>query len=351
MRVRLSCSAVVAFLVTVSQVLVATAIAQENSVASPSTVSNNQNSAENNRTQIGANAEALQESGFSESSPATAKIPTQPDWFPLPAEQQQHIDQLLDFWQQSSDKIRQCTCDFTRWDYDPTYCDYRNPQSQELAAFAVWRGQIRYAAPDKALLETTELWKFAMVKDQPDMEKSDDQNLKLKWMCDGKYIYDFDFVHKRLTDIEIPTAFQGDGLVNSPLPFLFGANRDTLLNRFWIRPITPANATDEYWLQVIPKRLEDARTYSKVELVIARQDFLPKSMILFSANYDPKENPVSQAYVFENRKINGQLADLQNFLGIFIKPKLPFGWERTEQKQFADDSVTAQKEELLRQRK
>jgi TIGR03009 family protein len=279
------------------------------------------------------------------------QAPAQPEWIPLPPEQQQHVDQLLEYWQKSSDQIRRCTCEFTRWDYDPTYCDYRNPQTQELAAFAVWRGEIRYAAPDKAMLETTELWKFAMEGDDPTMEQSQDQNLKLKWMCDGKYVYEYDFVNKRLTDMSIPDAFQGDGLVNSPLPFLFGANRETLLNRFWIRPITPANATDEYWLQVIPKRLQDARTYSRVELVIARQDFLPKSMILFSANYDPKENPVSQAYVFENRKINGHLSAIQDFLGNFIRPKTPFGWERVEQKSFFDDSLTAQKEELEHTRK
>lgn len=277
-----------------------------------------------------------------------AASPVQPEWWPLPADQAEHVSQLLDYWQQSSDQIRQCTCEFTRWDYDPDYCNYRNPQTQELYAFAVWRGELRFASPDKALFETKELWKFVMNGEKPDMEKSEDQNLKLKWICDGAFVYDYNYVTKVLTDIRIPQEFQGEGLVNSPLPFLFGANRETLLNRFWIRPITPANATDEYWLQVIPKRLEDARTYSRVEIIIARDDFLPKSMIIFSRNYDPKTDPVSQAYVFEHRKINGQLAAVQDFFTVFIRPKLPLGWTRVEQKAFADDSVAAQKEELER---
>ena len=277
--------------------------------------------------------------------------PTQPQWWPLPDDQTEHVSQLLDYWQKSSDQIHQCTCDFTRWDYDPTYCNYRNPQSQELAAFAVWRGELRYAAPDKAMFETNEVWKFKLENDQADMEKSEDQNLKLKWVCDGKFIYDYNFISKVLNDIEIPAEFQGEGLVNSPLPFLFGANRETLLERFWIRPITPAGVTEEYWLEAIPKRLEDSRTYSRVEIIIARQDFLPKSMIIFSPNYDPKTNQTSQAYVFENRKINGQLAAVQDFFGVFIKPKTPLGWSRVEQKPFADDSITAQKEELERAKK
>lgn len=274
--------------------------------------------------------------------------PTQPKWFPLPADQAEHISQLLDYWQKSSDQIKQCTCEFTRWDYDPTYCNYRSTDSQELAAFAVWRGEIRFASPDKAMFETNELWKFTMENDKPDMAKSADQTLKLKWICDGSYIYEYNFINKVLTDIEIPAKFQGEGMVNSPLPFLFGANRETLLNRFWIRPITPASATEEYWLEAIPKRLEDARTYSRVEIVISQQDFLPKSMVLFAPNYDPKTNPISQAYVFENRKINGTLAAVQDFLRVFIKPSTPIGWTRAEQKPFADDSVTAQKEEIER---
>src|SRR5262245_6623134 len=60
--------------------------------------------------------------------------PTQPKWIPLPAEQQQHVDQLLDYWQKSSDQIRCCTCDFTRWDYDPAFCAHRDAQTNALAA-------------------------------------------------------------------------------------------------------------------------------------------------------------------------------------------------------------------------
>jgi TIGR03009 family protein len=298
----------------------------------------------------GGQLQPMKEAGSANADQAVDQVrsPVQPEWWPLPTDQAEHVSQLLDYWQNSSDHIRQCTCEFTRWDYDPAYCNYRDPQTQALAAFAVWRGELRFASPDKAVFETTELWKFKLDGDKPDMEKNIDENLKLKWVCDGECIYDYNFVTKVLTDIRIPEEFRGEGLVNSPLPFLFGANRETLLNRFWIRPITPPEAKEEYWLQVIPKRLEDARTYSRVEIIIARQDFLPKSMIIFSANYDPKTEPVSQAYVFENRKINGQLAALQDFLRVFVKPKLPMGWSRVEQKVFTDDGVTAQKEEIER---
>jgi TIGR03009 family protein len=201
------------------------------------------------------------------------------------------------------------------------------------------------------MFEETELWRFALdEKSQPGLEKNEDAELLTKWMCDGNATYSFDSKDKKLTEIEIPAEFHGDGLVNSPLPFLFGANRQVLLSRYWIRPITPANATDEYWLLAVPKRIEDARTFSHVELIIARQDFLPKSMIIYPQGYDPKEKPVSHAYVFENRKINNQLANLKDFMGFFIKPKLPRGWEWVKQKAYADEA-TAQRQELEKLRK
>ncbi len=332
--------------------LLATCLAISNSAAAQGQQPSNQSTAGIGADELPPNAAAPQDTGFSGSEQvASTQPPTQPEWFPLPADQKQHVDQLLDFWQKSSDQVHQCTCEFTLWEYDPTFCAYRNPQSQELAAHSVWRGMIRHASPDKALYETNEAWRFAITDDKPNLEKVEDENIKQKWICDGKYTYNYDFVNKKLIDMPIPSEFQGQGLVNSPLPFLFGADRQTLQSRFWIRPITPANAKDEYWLEAIPKQLADARIYSRVELVIARQDFLPKSMILFAPNYDPKEHPVSQAFVFENRTINGNLEAIKDFFGGFIRPKTPFGWERVEQKPFADDSITAQKEELERTRK
>jgi TIGR03009 family protein len=274
--------------------------------------------------------------------------PLEPDWMrTMSAEERGYVEQLLDYWQASSQQIRQCTCDFTEWRYDPTYCNFRNPQTNELAAYAVWRGQIKYASPDKAMLETTEAWTFRMNQEnqQPDLEKAEDDSLKQKWICDGGYVYEYDFLRKVLTDVAIPEAYRGEGLVNSPLPFLFGAQRQTMLERYWVHVITPPQATDEYWLEAVPKRIEDTRNYSRVQVVIARQDFLPKSMIVYPPNYDP-QSPVSTAYVFENRRINSNLDKLRDFLQLFIRPSLPLGWTRQEHKAYGEDTITAQREQM-----
>ncbi len=289
-------------------------------------------------------------------SPATGIVPQEsaaplaPDWFAkMTPEEQQYVSQLLEYWQSSSQQIRQCTCDFTKWSYDPAFCNYRNPQTNELAAYAVWRGQIKYASPDKAFFETTEAWQFKLNESQqPDLAKTENEELKLKWLCDGRYIYEYDFAKKVLRDLAIPAEYQGEGLINSPLPFLFGADRQTMLNRYWIHVITPASATDEYWLEAVPKRLEDARNYSRVHVIIARQDFLPKSIIVFPVDYDALQRPASEAYLFENRRINSSLDKLKDFLGIFVKPSVPLGWTREEVKPMGDDTITAQREEMQR---
>jgi hypothetical protein len=100
--------------------------------------------------------------------------PTAPDWAShMTPEEQRYIEQVLDYWQTSSQKIHQCTCDFTRWSYDSEFCNYRNPQTNELCAYAVRRGVIKYASPDKAFLDTTETWHFDLSATQkPDLKKS-----------------------------------------------------------------------------------------------------------------------------------------------------------------------------------
>ena len=275
----------------------------------------------------------------------TAAPPQRP--FPeLDQQQSQYLGQLLDFWEQSSGQVERYTCDFQRWDYDPTYCQYRNPGDNRLAAFAIARGSIRYAAPDKGMFETTQVWDFAgppeKAGDSPQYEEREDKERtnanREKWICDGRGIYEFDFANKRLYEMEIPPEMQGDGLANSPLPFLFGVKKEVIQERYWIRVITPDGVEDEYWLEAWPKRIDDARNYQKLEIVLARKDFLPKSMHVYATNYDEVNNPMSRAFEFGNRKINSQLSGFQQFLGKFVRPQTPIGWKRVNRNSIASQS-------------
>ena len=120
-------------------------------------------------------------------------------------------------------------------------------------------------------------------------------------------------------------------MVNSPLPFLFGAKKDVVKNRYWLRTATPPNVKNEYWLEAYPKRIEDARIYKKIEIIIDGTDFLPKSLHVYSANYNPAENELtSYLLLFANRRRNDPRDKVRDFLKLFVRPTKPLGWTRTE---------------------
>lgn len=266
-----------------------------------------------------------------------APIPTVPAWY-AEMNQQQHsyIAQLLDYWQTSSDKVQQYKCDFRRYDYDTGIVNWRDPNTNQLAAAAIMQGEIRFAAPDKACYQTTIVHDFDLNEGtgKPDYKQREDKTTnREKWICDGKAIYEYDHVERRLYETEIPPEMQGKGLVNSPIPFLFGASRDDILGRYWVRVVTPNGVEDEYWLEAVPKKREDRQTYSKIELVLSRDDFLPTMLHIYAPNYDPsKNNFTSRVFEFHNRKVNSGLAKIQDFLNNFVRPSTPIGWKRVARK-------------------
>lgn len=267
--------------------------------------------------------------GQPEGIPVTPQLP---EGFPLAPDHQKYIEQLLEAWEKSSGQIKRCVVDFQRIEYNPELCNYRDPRTGALAGCTVIQGEIRFQAPDKASYEADKIWDFAAPPEReggnPQYKQRTDADLsREKWICDGEATYEFDFQNKRLYEQRIPSEYRGEGLVNSPLPFVFGAKKDVLLNRYWIKVITPRDVTDAYWLEIYPKRASDAKEYQKIQLVISQQDFLPSSMHIFSVNYHEANNPVSRFIEFGNRRVNGQLSGVSAFLNMFIRPKAPLGWE------------------------
>jgi TIGR03009 family protein len=269
-----------------------------------------------------------------------ATPPQHPAWDPLPPNEANYLNSLLDYWEQSSQQIKLCKCDFICWEYDPTFCIYRDPGDNKLAAYIVKTGELRFQAPDKARYDTHEVWDFKQPPQQPgqqpiyEQREQTDQNRE-RWICDGQTIYEFNFAQKRLYETQIPPEMQGNGLVNSPLPFVFGAKKEVILDRFWVR-VLPRNIENEYWLEALPKRIDDARNYQKLEIIIAREDFLPKSIHIYAPNFDAKLNPISRHFEFKNRYINDQLSKIQDFLGLFVRPNTPLGWERVDRQALTD---------------
>lgn len=290
---------------------------------------------------------------------AESRATRQPAGFPLPGNQAAYMEQLLDHWQKVSDQIEAYRCNFQRFDYDSSIVNYRDPQSNRLAAYQVAWGEIKYAAKDKASFETTKMMKFIRPAQQPggddewetvDGYTSFGKTTHERWICDGKSVFDFDFVGKRMYETEIPPSLQGN-VVESPLPFLFGANKKDVMTRYWIRYIpkyrTDAKGQkqlieDEYWLEAYPKTINDARMYSKLEIILAREDFMPIAIHMYSPQYDGKENFESRYFYFQDREVNSQLHKFQNFMSVFVRPKLPMGWKQLKRSMATASTANAQ---------
>ena len=263
--------------------------------------------------------------------------PRMPVGFPLDAENQKYIEQLLAYWEGTSQQVTHYQCAMTRWTYDQEVCNFRKPENNQLVAAVIARGSVRYRSPDKGMYEVTEQWQFGGPAEQPGGDPKYERRAltnkdfaeQEKWICDGRSIYEYDFQRKQITELTLPPEAQGEGLKNSPLPFVFGAKAAELLDRYWIRDVTPPNVTDQYWLEAWPKRASDAQSYSKLEIILTRDPFLPAAIHMYAPNYDPKTNPSKMVFEFRDREINGTLAGLLD--RFFIRPSTPFGWERAVQ--------------------
>lgn len=234
-----------------------------------------------------------------------------------------YIDELLKHWETQSAKIQRYRTEFSRWVTDPVF-----GPAETFRTFS--KGEIRYEAPDKGLfrVDSTGQWTApAQAGGQPTYPDQGDAG-KQQWICDGKSLFEFDYSQKKLVERELPPEMQGKAIADGPLPFVFGAKRETIKARYWLRVTTTseAKARNEYWLEAYPKRREDATNYAKIEIIIAGADFLPSAIKIY------ERNNTETIYQFTNRSSNWNLT-LEK-LGLWrsaFDPATPGGWERIKE--------------------
>ena len=288
-------------------------------------------SAEQRMAMQAAQQQAFDQQNMEAAQAAAIHEPQRP--FPeLPQNEQQYLEQMLDYWETSSQKVKQYVCDFQRYEYDSGTVNYRDPNTNQLAAATFAKGVIKYAEPDKGFYETTKIMAFdsppAAAGEEAKYKTLAAEEAKEKWICDGKNVYEYDYKNKKLYESELPADMRGDRIIDSPMPFLFGAKKAQILDRYWVR-VVPQDSETEYYLEAYPKRIDDARLYSKIEIVLAREDFLPKAMHVYSPQYNPaKGNFQSRYFAFNDRSVNDSVSRFQNFFAIFIRPKTDIGWKR-----------------------
>jgi TIGR03009 family protein len=217
--------------------------------------------------------------------------------FRLTPQEQARVDWALKAWEQRSSQVKTFACSFVRREYDEVFGRPDVPTHTDF-------GEIRYEAPDQGLFWVRE----------PEERRE-------RWVCDGRSVYEFNFVTKKLTQYELPPELQGKAISNGPLPFLFGSTAEKLRQRYFLRLITPNDRKGEVWLQAYPKHRADAANFSRAELILTGPEMTPFALQIYLPN-----GKTRLSYVFQDIKVN---ATLTNFLQRNpFNVTTPIGWKR-----------------------
>jgi TIGR03009 family protein len=241
-----------------------------------------------------------------------------PAGFPLTAPDQARVDQILDYWEHHTSKIKTYQCKFIRENYDFVFGEKSKPKSIDV-------GTIRYNAPDKGLMRVDKTYDYNPKATDPKQRYvQQDVQFGEYWVCDGESVYQFDARTKVLTETKLAPDMRGKAIGDGPLPFLFGAKAETMKQRYWIREVTPKdNPQAEYFLEATPKRQEDAANFDRllVRLAVDKEQLVPRAM-----QVDKKQAKV--VYQFQDHTANDTLHRVQGFLDSFVRPKTPLGWTK-----------------------
>ena len=152
--------------------------------------------------------------------------PQQPAWIPLDAGHEKWVNQVLQYWEERSSKIKALTCQFRKWEYDPVFgpkeADGRTPNFK--APLTIAEGEIKYASPDKGKFQVTSLSRYSGPPTMPGGDPQyavQDASFSEHWVSDGKNVFEYDARNKRLIQRELPPEMQGKAIADGPLPFLF----------------------------------------------------------------------------------------------------------------------------------
>jgi len=272
-----------------------------------------------------------------------------PAWIPLSAEHEKYLDQVLRYWEYNSSKIERYQCEFNRWIYDlPPDATGRpvTDRSGNEAARQISQGIIKFMAPDKAMFQSHRVWKFdPKTRSYTEVRAEEDRD---HWICDGHWIYEFDYRQKVLRKIELPPEMRGKAITRGPLPFLFRARAADIKERFWLRVDTPPEAKGEYHLEIVPRTQEDAAQFRLCRLIIDESDFLPKALVIV-----PRSNQGNttqrEVLTFEKRQVNWTFKDLLNELNLwsrdFYEPAVPQGWKLVVEPYAAQPGVATRGED------
>jgi len=258
---------------------------------------------------------------------------------PPTPEAEAYLDQVLKHWENSTADIQRYSCLFTRWQYNSTenFVDElakkvgRDIRTVHVSASS---GELKYMAPDQGMFKIDLLLKLSGqldAKNQPEY-KSYENSFGEWWLCDGERVYEYDRSAKECRRFTMPPELKGAGILESPMPFMFGVKAEKVRARYWVRALAPVKDEQGKELLVIeayPKFQSDAVNYDHVQIYLDRELSLPARLVKFNTEHldMPGENlrDSREIFYFRDAAIQGSKRNLiAKFSDIFTKSFIPF---------------------------
>jgi TIGR03009 family protein len=200
------------------------------------------------------------------------------------------LDALLKEWERKTAGIKTLHGEHFRREYNDVF------QVQKQS-----EGEFYFESPDKGRIDIRGI----PPKSNQVANKKNPQNgqpfkleagLDQTWICNGKEIVVVDPPQKQFERMPIPPEMQGNNIIRSPLPFLFGMKAEDAKRRF---QMTIVDEKPEYWLlDVVPRSKVDGQNYSQARVFLDKETYVPFAVRLV----DPAGSGTTE-YLFYREKL------------------------------------------------
>lgn len=222
------------------------------------------------------------------------------------------LAELLTNWSRASDQIKTLHGRHTRRVYDTTFGIER-----------ISYGEVWFQAPDKGRIDIKAVDITEKMRGERQVEGAKVQrnaqgvpfklvsDQEAKWICDGTRVFDIKEEDKSAQIANLPPTLRGKDIMNSPLPFLFGMPPQEAVKRFDMEITKDYRPQHPYViLKALPLQQQDATNWSRAEIYLNTQTYLPTSVKLL----DPGEKS-STVYSFTKIEINKGNGFINTVLG------------------------------------
>lgn len=256
-----------------------------------------------------------------------------PPPFVLTPQEQADLDKALDEWERQSSQVNKFQGKFTHWKYDPTFLPPQLGPKGELVEQPIKysTGEIKYAAPDKGLIEEVESQE--VTNPGTPGQKVVKHGYGEHWACDGKILSALDHEKKEVHRTPLPPEMQGKFISEGPLPFAFGTKAAPLKARYYLRLITPPGETKSVWLDIRPRFQKDLTNFIEVDVILRAKDMVPTAIQITHAEVKvPMATAQGQKIVAARQRDVYQfdetswILELPNLFGTDFLPH-PLGWK------------------------